>query len=81
MSCRYCGTVGPCRPDCDCAKCRDPEAWADWRNDHHDEYLAWLGRSGVNTECPGCGRDFDPKDLAVCEDCFDHVWYQEDRRE
>ena len=40
--CWSCGSHGPCVGDCDCAKCLDPDGYAEWRQNHPEEYEDWL---------------------------------------
>ncbi len=40
--CAFCGVRGPCREDCLCAKCVDPEDYAAWKAANPDDYNAWL---------------------------------------
>lgn len=41
--CWSCGTTTPeCLPECECAKCIDPEDYARWRRDEPEEYQDWL---------------------------------------
>ena len=43
--CWSCGAQDePCFDPCDCAKCVDPDGYAEWRENNPDEYEAWLDR-------------------------------------
>ena len=45
MKCWSCGSTQPwCYEGCECAKCVDPGAYADWKNNCPDEYEAWIDR-------------------------------------
>ena len=45
MECKSCGSTGRgCYDGCDCAKCIDPEGYADWRENNPEEYQEWLDR-------------------------------------
>jgi len=41
-ACWSCGSNSDCYEDCECAKCIDPEGYAQWRHDFPEEYEAWL---------------------------------------
>jgi hypothetical protein len=46
--CWSCGAKNrPCFPDCECAKCVDPEGYEEWKRDFPEEYEDWLDE---NTE-------------------------------
>lgn len=40
--CRSCGERGPCSDDCGCAKCIDPEGYAEWIENDPEAYAAWV---------------------------------------
>jgi hypothetical protein len=41
--CWSCGAQDEdCYEDCDCAKCMDPEDYAEWKNYNPEEYEQWL---------------------------------------
>ena len=42
--CWSCGSTGKCYPNCECAKCEDPEGYADWKYNNPEEYEDWLER-------------------------------------
>jgi len=43
--CWSCGAEGPCdEAYCDCAKCRDPEAYDNWKENNPAAYERWLER-------------------------------------
>lgn len=43
MRCRFCDSEdADCYEDCDCAKCVDPEAYEEWKENYPDEYEDWL---------------------------------------
>lgn len=56
--CWSCGAHGPCLPDCECAKCIDPEMYDYWRENRPDQYQTWLHRQrleeGDDCDCPSC---------------------------
>jgi hypothetical protein len=55
--CWSCGAHGPCYTNCDCAKCVDPEGYADWRADDPEGYADWIDRQHVEEcDCPSCLR-------------------------
>lgn len=44
-ACWSCGTETPwCESDCECAKCVDPEGYAQWKRECPEEYDDWLER-------------------------------------
>lgn len=45
--CWSCGSTGPCIGDCECAKCVDPEGYAEWRRENPEDYQDWLDGGGV----------------------------------
>jgi len=58
--CWSCGAQdGPCFGDCECAKCVDPEGYAEWRYNNPEEYEEWLesqcGDEGFYIQAP-CGQ-------------------------
>lgn len=42
--CWSCGSESDCMEGCYCAKCRDPEGYANWRENNPQEYNEWLER-------------------------------------
>lgn len=45
MRCKDCGSEeADCYEDCDCAKCVDPEAYQEWKENNPDEYQEWLDK-------------------------------------
>lgn len=40
--CWSCGSTEECYDDCECAKCVDPDDYADWKNNCPEEYHEWL---------------------------------------
>ncbi len=42
MRCDYCGSDDECHEDCECAKCMNPEQYADWKENNPEEYSDWL---------------------------------------
>jgi hypothetical protein len=56
--CWSCGSHGECYDGCDCAKCLDPEGYAEWRANNPDEYAEWLESQRLEhdegCDCPGC---------------------------
>jgi hypothetical protein len=41
--CWSCGAQGTeCDLGCECAKCLDPEGYAEWKEENHEEYQEWL---------------------------------------
>ena len=44
MRCDFCGSEGECYPNCDCAKCKDPESYEDWRDENPEAYEKWLDK-------------------------------------
>lgn len=53
---------GPCEDPCYCAKCVDPGAYDEWRDNNPREYGDWLRRNGFDTTCDICGGDKYPVD-------------------
>jgi hypothetical protein len=57
--CWSCGSYHACFEGCKCAKCVDPEGYAQWRRDCPEQYNAWLERKSLDDhgwycECPAC---------------------------
>ena len=40
--CKFCGSEGECFLNCQCMKCRNPEAYEKWRNQCKGAYNDWL---------------------------------------
>jgi len=46
--CSSCRSSGACFSDCECAKCMDPEGYADWRKYCPEEHDAWVERQRID---------------------------------
>jgi hypothetical protein len=42
LPCWSCGSTGRCYSNCECAKCLDPEDYADWKRENPEQYKEWL---------------------------------------
>lgn len=56
--CWSCGSHRACFPDCECAKCVDPDSYELWKATESEEYGEWLASQelehGEICDCPGC---------------------------
>jgi len=50
MKCDFCGSEGECYLGCQCAKCLDPEAYEEWKNENPEAYERWLEKKRLEEE-------------------------------
>lgn len=51
--CWSCGAqYRECYPECECAKCVDPQGYEEWRHERPDEYREWIESQ----------QEYDPSD-------------------
>jgi hypothetical protein len=45
--CWSCGSEEECYEQCSCAKCLNPEGYAEWKDNNPEEYNAWLESQSI----------------------------------